>query len=187
MLHNLLTYRWALFNCLMAVALVAVAERGWLTMVFEGDKSHLSLVIAGLFLISWTQQSVRVIKTSRVINAMKVNPGSPEDGVEIMKLERDKDTNKVAWMEDAAAWLVGLGLLGTVVGFIIALTGINPDSLYSAAGVQTTVTSMMSGMRVALFTTLLGGALGMWTEVNGRMVRTALNNYHCDRMIKRLR
>jgi hypothetical protein len=96
--------------------------------------------------------------------------------------ERDKDIGKVEWLFSVSEWLVALGLLGTVVGFYIALSGVDENTVSEASGAQSAVAALMVGMRTALTTTILGAILGLWHEVNVTMLRTALLAYWSDRL-----
>ena len=64
---------------------------------------------------------------------------------------------KIKHIHDGAQWLAYLGLLGTVIGFIISLSGIDVGTLALVQGVQAMIPSLMAGMKVALYTTLAGG------------------------------
>ncbi len=57
--------------------------------------------------------------------------------------------------------MIKLGLLGTVVGFIIMLGSITNISTFDASVVQEVLTAMSGGMGVALYTTLTGLVCGM--------------------------
>ncbi len=81
---------------------------------------------------------------------------------------------KVEWLRDVTGWLVGLGLLGTIIGFSYALSGVNEVSLGSARGVSDAIGPLMDGMRVALNTTIVGAIFSTWNEINQRMLRTAM-------------
>lgn len=61
-------------------------------------------------------------------------------------------------------WLVTLGLIGNVVGFLIALQGINTSSLGSAEGVQRVAASLLAGMGVAFCSTLVGAIGALWVS-----------------------
>jgi hypothetical protein len=77
---------------------------------------------------------------------------------------------KTAHMERVEIWLVTLGLIGNVVGFIIALQHIDTGSLGSAEGVQRVAASLLAGMGVAFCSTLVGAVAALWTSVNGWVV-----------------
>ncbi|WP_202034451.1 MotA/TolQ/ExbB proton channel family protein [Rhizobium rhizogenes] len=61
-------------------------------------------------------------------------------------------------------WLVTLGLIGNVVGFIIALQHIDTGSLGSAEGVQRVAASLLAGMGVAFCSTLVGAIAALWVS-----------------------
>ena len=111
------------------------------------------------------------------LNALKSRGPRPA-----CEAESDKDIAKTEWLASVSEWLVALGLLGTVVGFSMALAGVDQGALSTANGAQSAVTALMQGMRVALNTTLLGAALALWHEVNVRMLKTALAVYWADRI-----
>jgi hypothetical protein len=74
---------------------------------------------------------------------------------------------KTAHLERVEVWLVTLGLIGNVVGFILALQNIDTGSLGSAEGVQKVAASLLAGMGVAFCSTLVGAVAALWTSVNG--------------------
>lgn len=184
MLTNLLIYRVTLLNLLAFLGCAAAYERGWIDMVVQGDQSRIVFLIGAILITCLCAQYWRCWRVSRDINAFKTDPDGSAVWIETLRVGRDKAMMKVAWMGDASGWLVGLGLLGTVVGFIMALAGVAPDSLLSAKGVSGNVSALMAGMRVAMFTTLIGGIASLWVEVNGRMITTALHNYWCDMILR---
>ena len=55
-----------------------------------------------------------------------------------------------------AAALVVLGLVGTVIGFIIALSGVTAEDAGDVSTVRPMISTLISGMSVALYTTLGG-------------------------------
>ncbi|MBZ9807712.1 MotA/TolQ/ExbB proton channel family protein [Mesorhizobium sp. ESP-6-2] len=73
---------------------------------------------------------------------------------------------KTTHLERVEVWLVTLGLIGNVVGFIIALQNIDTGSLGSAEGVQKVAASLLAGMGVAFCSTLVGAVAALWTSVN---------------------
>lgn len=74
--------------------------------------------------------------------------------------------------------LIRLGLLGTIVGFILILRSLIDGPLPSADQIQTLLVSMSGGMGTALFTTLAGlttaTLLGVQYMVLGRSVETLI-------------
>ena len=68
--------------------------------------------------------------------------------------------------------LVFLGLIGTVIGFIIALSGINPEAAADVEAIGPMVSTLISGMSVALYTTLVGAILNVWLMLNYRLLES---------------
>lgn len=56
--------------------------------------------------------------------------------------------------------LVTLGLVGTVLGFIIALSAVDPDHARDVEMISPIVARLIEGMGLALYTTLVGAVLG---------------------------
>ena len=176
MLTNLLIYRFVLVNALFFALTASLWWNGYLTPIFATDLSRLTVAIAGLFALGWLGMAREIVIASRQLNYAKsaLQPAR--------EAERDKDLAKVEWLGSVSEWLVGLGLIGTVVGFIMALSSVDQSALVQSSGAQTAVATLMAGMRIALNTTVLGASLAIWHEVNQRMLRTALAVYWADRL-----
>src|SRR5690606_35205605 len=59
-----------------------------------------------------------------------------------------------------------LGLLGTVIGFIIMMSGIASSDVSSAGQATSLMYHLVLGMGTALYTTLAGTIAGTWTQIN---------------------
>jgi hypothetical protein len=57
-----------------------------------------------------------------------------------------------------------------VLGFVIALSGVNPEAAGDVRAIAPMVTALISGMSVALYTTLVGAVLHLWLMVNYRFL-----------------
>ena len=177
MLKNLLMYRFALFNGGMGALFGYLVSKGYVAAAVAGDPTGISLLIALMFVLMLGSTAQRVWKTSKAHNAMK--------GIRLTAKGREavakhgaprhwtKRLIKIAHIHEGAGWLAYLGLIGTVVGFIIALSGVDMGALATAQGVQAMIPELMSGMKVALYTTLAGSFFGIWTEINYRMLHTS--------------
>jgi hypothetical protein len=176
MLTNLLIYRFVLVNALFFALAGSLWWNGYVAPVFQTDLSHVTFGIAALFVLGWLGMAKEIFIASRQLNLAKA---APQPAVQA---DRDKDLAKVEWLGSVSEWLVGLGLVGTVIGFIIALSSVDQSALLQTSGAQSAVATLMAGMRTALNTTVLGASLALWHEVNQRMLRTALAVYWADRM-----
>jgi len=89
---------------------------------------------------------------------------------------RLKLSNRIAIVRHTANSLVFLGLVGTVIGFIVALSGVDPESVSSAEAVGPMVAKLIQGMSIALYSTLVGAVLYLWLIVNHRMLASGTVN-----------
>jgi len=89
-------------------------------------------------------------------------------GILCVFLQRWRD---VQWI---ATHVVRLGLLGTVVGLIIAFSAARHGGSTDANEVKAMISSVVDGMYVSLYATLLGIATNLWLKINLRL----LGNVH---------
>lgn len=68
-----------------------------------------------------------------------------------------------------ATYIVRLGLLGTVVGLIMAFSVAGSGS-FDADAVRGMITAVISGMYVALYATLLGVGCNLWININIKLL-----------------
>ena len=73
----------------------------------------------------------------------------------------------VQWI---ATHVVRIGLLGTVVGLIIAFSAARNGASAEAEQVKTMIAAVVSGMYVSLYATLLGIATNLWLKINLRLL-----------------
>lgn len=175
MLKHLLVYRFLLVNAMAFVAVGLAYQRGLIDYLFENDLTYITFGITALFAFVWGTTAARITKTSRLLNGQK------ENGAFYMRSGKaSKVWAKIAWITESSDTLVGLGLIGTVIGFSIALSGVEENTLNQAAGVSAALGPLMVGMKIALNTTIVGSVLGLWNTINQRMLRTATACYLAD-------
>ncbi len=184
----LLLLRFVLLN-LVAVALVAVAAaQGWLDEMWATDQLNLCKLIVFVFLLGLANAGWRAVTLSRELNA--VREGQPRAGTKaawflsacagkdatirasLAALLRLKLAQRLALPRYLASLLVILGLIGTVVGFILALSEIDPARVGEASAIGPMVSQLLEGMAVALYTTLLGSVLNVWLGLNCRILES---------------
>jgi biopolymer transport protein ExbB/TolQ len=87
-----------------------------------------------------------------------------------MDMARMEYANQIGSVRFLANALVFLGLIGTVIGFIIGLSGIDAAATSDVDKIAPMITELINGMSVALYTTLLGAVLNIWLNVNLRIL-----------------
>ena len=89
-------------------------------------------------------------------------------GILCVFLQRWRD---VDWL---ATHVVRIGLLGTVVGLIVAFSAARAGGSADPNAIQPMIASVIDGMYVALYATLLGITTNLWLKINLRL----LGNVH---------
>lgn len=175
----LLAFRWLVINLVGFTILGLAYLNGWIDMVLAADKTYISVLIFAVFLWGLLIAGVRIFKTSKEINHAKerssdskwaklVNNMHSESMdssqiIEALKLKMFARISVVKWLANA---LVLMGLIGTVIGFIIALSGVVPESAGDISVIGKMVAILISGMGTALYTTLVGAVTNLWLMAN---------------------
>ena len=188
----LLLLRFLAANAAALAILAAVWLQGWVALVFEGDITHLTVVIAAVFVIGLAIAATKVWRCSRELNAVRAAETGGEtrlrwyrdltaraaDGARgtLADCLRSRLYARIAVVRTMANSLVVLGLIGTVIGFIIALSGVDAGAATDAGTVGTMVSTLIQGMAVALYTTLVGAVLHVWLMMNYQVLATGTVN-----------
>jgi hypothetical protein len=186
-LHSyLLALRFLVVNLIAFVLLGAAWLEGWLTSLVEGDSTHLLAAITGVFVIGLVLCARGVLQVSSELN--QVRASRPQRSSRVGRyLEsiagRDgqsrailastlklKLASRIAPIRHIANSLVILGLIGTVLGFIIALAGVDPETAADVSSIGPMVSTLIDGMSVALYTTLVGSVLNVWLMLDYRIL-----------------
>ena len=137
---------------LVLFAAYLLYDRGLMGVVLQGDKSRLSWLIIviwacmsarWLYLLRWVQRQDDMADTAKA---------SPDDLPE-------REASMARWLNHgwfAADSVLKIGLLGTIIGFILMLSPIAALASFDPASLQKALGEMSGGMAVALYTTLSG-------------------------------
>ena len=155
-------------------------------MVLVADRTYLSALIFVVFLGGLGVCFKKVMQTSRELNQVRsFDPLVPSRASEYVALLRGtkgdtrgilaaalrlKLSQRVAVIRQVAGSLVLLGLIGTVVGFIIALSGVQPEQASDVKAITPMISTLISGMSTALYTTLVGAVLNVWLMINYQLL-----------------
>lgn len=190
----LLLMRFALVNFAGFALLAAAWFQGWILIALHADSTYQSHGIAVLFLVGLAICAQKIWRTSVELNRVKrFDPFNPEPSLALkyMAQIRGRDassrgmaasalklklSSRIGAVRFIANMLVILGLIGTVVGFIMALAGVNPETSADASAIAPMVSTLISGMSVALYTTLIGSVLNIWLMVNYQILVTGTVN-----------
>jgi hypothetical protein len=163
--------------------------RGWIDIVIAADQTGLTFAIFAVFLAGLAVCGLKVWRTG--CETIAVQSAQPSGGTwasdYIASIDgRDSGARSIvastlrlrlsdwiAVVRHFANSLVLLGLIGTVIGFIIALSGIDPATVSDVKSISPMVSELLAGMAVALYTTLAGATLNLWLTINHRLLAGA--------------
>ena len=153
-------------------------QYGFVDLLVSADRSYLSSIILTLYLIltlhwvwvGWllscelnyaamldgdSVPSAAASLTSGLIERLESSLGGARRE-RVLSLYYDQLMNRHAFGHFATDVLLRLGLLGTIIGFILMLLPVADIKDFDGAVVQRLLASMSGGMAVALYTTLAG-------------------------------
>ena len=168
---------------LIALAFLMAWNYGLLQHITTTDRSYLSSVILVIYTalsVHWLHVAVRLSIESdsaeeledrqepwrqkpeeqsnlvRELNSQLHQDLSPDQITGLLDLFADQVSNRHSIGYFASDVLLRLGLLGTIIGFILMLLPVSEIQEFDSSAMQQLLASMSGGMAVALYTTLTG-------------------------------
>lgn len=182
----LLWSRFAAINLFGAAGLALAWLNGWIETIVQADSSRICILIFLLFLAGLIATAWRIEKVTAELDNIERGRGGRLDAFRrsvavsgnanaIRALEL-RLFGRIAFIRQIGNALVMLGLIGTVVGFVMALNGVDAGRASDAGAIGSMVGSMIRGMGVALYTTLVGSVLNLWLTANYQLLATGTAN-----------
>ena len=187
----LLILRYSLINLVGLIFLFVLITQGYVTKAIKADITNMVIVILTLFAVGFALAAYRTFWLSRELNYsfLKILPNhslAKEFLLNSKKLDassrsnlaaslRIKLSSKIGYIKFMANTLVILGLIGTVIGFIIALSGVDGSVSSNPEEVSKMVSTLIQGMSVALYTTLVGSICSVWLNICYQIMSTGAN------------
>ncbi len=184
----LLIFRYGLINIVALALLIIAITQGFLSKAIEADVTNMVIVILCLFFFGFIIATWRTLYISKEINlAYETNPSVKSLASDFKLSLKNKDSSsrnnltyalrlklssKISHIKFIASTLVVLGLIGTVIGFIIALSGIDSGVASNPEEISRMVSTLIDGMSVALYTTLVGAITSVWLSVCYQILST---------------
>ncbi|MFP6796304.1 MAG: MotA/TolQ/ExbB proton channel family protein [Pseudomonadales bacterium] len=177
-----LIYRALILTGLVLFGFYLAADRGLVTLALNSDRSYISWVILGVYALAsfhWLWSALYLTRERRRFSDLEDarlqcdRTVTVEDGLLgefFVRLDAKSDDNPAALLsafgdELANRHAIGhfvsdvllkLGLLGTVVGFILMLLPVGEIEDFDPSMMQRLLSAMSGGMAVALYTTIAG-------------------------------
>lgn len=173
-----------------ALALVGLAAaEGWLGALYAADQTLLVRIITGTFLLGLGWSVLSIIELNRELDWARAAapPSSSMAGRFLSRLWEGRGETRASLesvlkvrlesrltpIRHIASMLVIFGLIGTVAGFIIALSGVDAERVKDVDAIAPMVTTLIDGLGVALHTTLVGALLNVWLMLDVRLLEAA--------------
>tara|TARA_B100000674_G_C37559603_1_gene786706 strand:+ start:46 stop:663 length:618 start_codon:yes stop_codon:yes gene_type:complete len=188
----LLILRYSLINLVGLVFLFVLITQGYVSKAVKADITNMVIVILALFSVGFILAAYRTFWLSRELNYSFLKTLPPNSIAKDFlqnskKLDassrnnlaaslRIKLSSKINYIKFMANTLVILGLIGTVIGFIIALSGVDGSVSSNPEEVSKMVSTLIQGMSVALYTTLVGSICSVWLNICYQIMSTGANN-----------
>ena len=188
----LLILRYSLINLVGLVFLFVLITQGYVSKAIKADITNMVIVILALFSIGFILAAYRTFWLSRELNysylkvlppnsiakdflqnSKKLDAGSRNNLAASLRIKLSSKINYIKFMANT---LVILGLIGTVIGFIIALSGVDGSVSSNPEEVSKMVSTLIQGMSVALYTTLVGSICSVWLNICYQIMSTGANN-----------
>ena len=187
----LLVLRFSLINIIGFIFLFVAFSQGYITKAIDADITNVILLIFVLFILGFLISSVRAFWISKQLNyaeAKSQNKNSIayqyENNIKgldassrnnLASSVRIKLAGKINFIKFIANTLVILGLIGTVIGFIIALSGVEAGVSSNPEEISKMITTLIQGMSVALYTTLAGSICSVWLNICYHILSSGAN------------
>ena len=187
----LLILRYSLINLVGLTFLFVLITQGYLSKAIKADITNMVIVIIGVFFVGFVLATYRAFWISKelnyamkkklptlslaseyVSNTKKLDASSRNNLAISLRLKLATKINLIKFISNT---LVILGLIGTVIGFIIALSGVDGSVSSNPEEVSKMVSTLIQGMSVALYTTLVGSICSVWLNICFQILSTGSN------------
>ncbi|MBL7002640.1 MAG: MotA/TolQ/ExbB proton channel family protein [Gammaproteobacteria bacterium] len=174
-------------------------DTGYLYLLLLSDKSQISLLIISIYILT----SLHFLYSSFVVSKQFMEVDDRSDSCRNMALnrffksltEKPADNDRISSLLDVldirlrsrysfgflvADLMMKLGLLGTVIGFIIMLGSLSDLNSVDISVMQKLLADMSSGMKIALYTTLTGMLAGIFLNMKYNFLDWAIDHLMND-------
>jgi len=185
----LLFLQFILVNVVSTALCAAAWLEGWLSDALSGYSLWLCLLIIAVFIYGLAICGWRLWQAVREIDDLhagairsvscaawylaQVRGAGAENRATACGLLRLRLAQPASGVRHIAGILIMLGLVGTVIGFIVALSGVDPQQVPTVENVAPMVARLINGMSIALYTTLFGSVLHLWLMITQRILAMA--------------
>lgn len=160
------------FNIVPLVGLFFAWVFGLVQMAYAADATYIVYVITAVFVVA---MGLVFYRAKQIDEELQDSNWWVGQSSEFVRLTLENRLNAIIYMGYS---LVVLGLIGTVVGFIYGLNGIDPDSMADLPTMLASLGTILQGVGIAFYTTLIGSIGDIWLGFNLLILTGAMNQLH---------
>ncbi len=194
-IDNVFIY-WLYFVSLILISIYILESFGFISGLFREDISYISSLIVSIFIFYLFRGGYYLYILRNAIdnldrNDLRLNNNIFVDILDEYKDSSSNNSNKKPFQEElklrlyeivdngffVADILLKLGIVGTVIGFIIMLSSLSTIDEMNLAKMNNLLLSMSSGMKVALYTTLSGLICSILLTIQNNFFENKINFY----------
>lgn len=160
---------------LLGFALMALfAWNGQFSTILATDITYITSIISGFFLFALCLVYWRgwQIDTRHL----------PDHHTQKESQIQARLANRLVWIKSIAYGCVLLGLIGTVIGFIVAFSSVPVDQTFNVEMLSRIMPELINGMGIALYTTLAGAISSLWLHFNLTILTQGLGKLYVEKM-----
>jgi len=192
-IDNVFIY-WLYFVSLILISIYILESFGFISGLFREDISYISSLIVSIFIFYLFRGGYYLYVLRNAIdsldrNDLRLNNNIFVDILDEYKVSSSNNSNKKPFQEElklrlyeivdngffVADILLKLGIVGTVIGFIIMLSSLSTIDEMNLAKMNNLLLSMSSGMKVALYTTLSGLICSILLTIQNNFFENKIN------------
>ena len=192
-IDNIFIY-WLYFVSLILIFVYVLESFDFLSGLFREDISYISSLIVSIFVFYLFRGGYYLYKLRDAIDNLSQNSTNSKNNVFIdildeYKVSSSNNPNKKSLQEElklrlyeivdngffVSDTLLKLGIVGTVIGFIIMLSSLSTIDEMNLAKMNNLLLSMSSGMKVALYTTLSGLICSILLTIQNNFFESKIN------------
>ena len=176
--------RYLVINIVGFFVLLFSFTGGLLDSVIASDRQvHICLLIFVIFLTGLITCGCKVYRLNSELNYLNSGYYSTSHGFSgaYFRQAKDKDSQQrqilanclesrlssyIAFSGNALKLLLMLGFIGTLIGALMAFGQIDKDAISDASLISSIFAAFLSGVRVAIYTTVVGAITFCWLYVN---------------------
>ena len=194
-IDNIFIY-WIYFVSIILISIYILESFDFISGLFREDISYISSIIVFIFTFYLFRGGYHLYKLRHAIHSLVQDNLNSKNNIFIEILDEYRSSlsnisNKKSFQEQlksrlyeivdngffVADILLKLGIIGTVIGFIIMLSSLSTIDEMNLSKMNNLLLSMSSGMKVALYTTLSGLICSILLTIQNNYFENKINNF----------